>query len=304
MWKNIAAFFVGAIVGGSTVYLITKTDFEKREQEAIDSIKKEYKDYYEKKEKNSVKEAEAALVMKLNEEKKAMAEKILRGGSNEEGEAEKEEKEDIPDEPDDPRPSNTPEANYVNYSSMFDESTMKKDIHSDREELGTTTPFYNAWAEEVEKILAEDDGLEDYDFGDDDWPADDTEIKYVQAGAEEEAEPDTEEEDETEEYMPDDYHPDDIPAQGPYSISRREFSNGKLYFDKADLEYYEEDDVLVDPYTDEVITDLRNSVGEGFRIEFSKEDPDMAYIRNENTGSDYSIRRIHARYYDEMEDED
>ena len=77
MWKNVASFFLGTVVGGSLVYLITKTDFEKREQEAVDSIKKEYKNYYDKKEKESIREAEIALVKRLNAEKEAMAEQII-----------------------------------------------------------------------------------------------------------------------------------------------------------------------------------------------------------------------------------
>ena len=267
MWKNVASFFLGTVVGGSLVYLITKTDFEKREQEAVDSIKKEYKDYYNKKEKESVREAEIALVKRLNAEKEAMAEQILFGKKTEEKEDKEEESEDISEEP----PSNSePGEEYIDYGKMFVNETLKKDIQSDREKLNTTTPFYNDWAEELNN---EEDEYEEN------------------------------EDDEESDYMPDDYHPSDDHNQSPFGISRREFANGKLYFDKADLEYYEYDGVLVDPYTEEEITDLNNTVGKNFTVEFDKEDPDMAYIRNENTGSDYSIRRIHARYYEETDED-
>lgn len=266
MWKNVASFFLGTVVGGSLVYLITKTDFEKREQEAVDSIKKEYKNYYDKKEKESIREAEIALVKRLNAEKEAMAEQII-GTKSAKKEDEEEESEDISDEP---PSSGVQDAEYIDYGKMFVEETLKKDIRSDREELNTTTPFYNDWAEELNN--ANDEYEEDED-------------------------------DETSEYIPDDFHPDDDHNQSPFGISRREFANGKLYFDKADLEYYEYDGVIVDPYTEEEVTDLKNSVGENFTIEFDKEDPDMAYIRNENTGSDYSIRRIHARYYEETDED-
>lgn len=267
MWKNIASFFLGTVVGGSLVYLITKTDFEKREQEAVDSIKKEYKDYYNKKEKESVREAEIALVKRLNAEKEAMAEQILGTKSEEKEDEEDEESEDISEEP---HSNAEPDSDYIDYRKMFVKETLKKDIRSDREELNTTTPFYNDWAEEL------DNEEDEYEENEDDEESD---------------------------YMPDDYHPSDDHNQGPFGISRREFANGKLYFDKSDLEYYEYDGVLVDPYTEEEITDLKNSVGENFTIEFDKEDPDMAYIRNENTGSDYSIRRIHARYYEETDED-
>lgn len=295
MWKNIASFVLGAAIGGAAVYFATKSDFEKREQEFVDALKKDYKEYYERREKESVHEAEVALVKKLNSEKEAMAEKILGNNVPEKSES-TDEKEDIPEEPEEPRSSIPTEEDYIDYGKMYVENSLRKDIHSDREELGTTTPFYNAWAEEVEKVLSEDDGLEDYEFGDDEWPSDSTDIKYEQAGTEEVEEDDSD-------YIPDYDHPDDSPNQGPYAITRREFANGKLYFDKTDLEYYEEDNVLVDPYTDEVIDDLKNSVGDGFTIEFDKEDPDMAYIRNDNTGSDYSIRRIHAKYYSDVEED-
>lgn len=272
MWKNIASFFLGTVVGGSLVYLITKTDFEKREQEAVDSIKKEYKDYYNKKEKESVREAEIALVKKLNAEKEAMAEQII-GAKSKEKEDEEEESEDISEESDSDYidyGKMFPDSDHIDYGKMFVDETLKKDIRSDREELNTTTPFYNDWAEELNN----------------------TEDEYEE-----------DEDDEASDYMPDDYHPSDDHNQSPFGISRREFANGKLYFDKSDLEYYEYDGVLVDPYTEEEITDLKNSVGENFTIEFDKEDPDMAYIRNENTGSDYSIRRIHARYYEETDED-
>ncbi len=294
MWKNIASFVLGAAIGGAAVYFATKSDFEQREQEFVDALKKDYKEYYERREKESVHEAEVALAKKLNAEKEAMAGQIF--GNNE---TESNETEDIPEEPEEPRSSNLTEEDYIDYGKMYVENSLRKDIRSDREELGTTTPFYNAWAEEVEKVLSEDDGLEDYEFGDDEWPSDSTDIKYEQAGTE-----DTDVEDDNDsDYIPDYDHPEESPNPEPYAISRREFANGKLYFDKTDLEYYEEDNVLVDPYTDEIMDDLKNSVGDGFTIEFDKEDPDMAYIRNDNTGSDYSIRRIHAKYYSDVEED-
>lgn len=101
----------------------------------------------------------------------------------------------------------------------------------------------------------------------------------------------------------DEWLADDAPIEHekPYIISQNEFANGRLWFDKYDFVYFEDDDVLLDSYTNEIVDSLENTIGENFKIFFDDDDGDVMYIRNEETGADYSVTRIHGSYHDEEE---
>ena len=84
----------------------------------------------------------------------------------------------------------------------------------------------------------------------------------------------------------------------PYTISEDEFAN-ELYMEKSYVNWYEEDDVfeedlltIQDPYFTFGVTSGR----ELFKDAALRDDPDICYVRNENTATDFEISRIHGSY--------
>lgn len=96
-------------------------------------------------------------------------------------------------------------------------------------------------------------------------------------------------------------HPQDSDEDDGISIiSLEEFSIGNPRQDKISLEYYALDEVLTED--GEVIDDIEDCVGRDNLEQFGylSEDPDMLFIRNENTGIDYEIVRLDKSYADAM----
>lgn len=108
-----------------------------------------------------------------------------------------------------------------------------------------------------------------------------------------------EEEEEEKNYYPSDYTPTEQPAPIPFAISPNEFANGRLYYEKMDLAYYEDDDILIDEYSENIIDDLMNTVGAGFKSKFDEYETGVAYIRNEKIGTDYCIVKHKGSYFNE-----
>lgn len=94
----------------------------------------------------------------------------------------------------------------------------------------------------------------------------------------------------------------DIPrSEKIYGISDEDFLLTNKDFDKISLFYYTEDDVLA-LENGQVIEDVPYILGDKWKDEIGKHDPDAAFIRNENTGADYEINIEQMRYSDEYGD--
>jgi hypothetical protein len=66
---------------------------------------------------------------------------------------------------------------------------------------------------------------------------------------------------------------------------------------KEPIAYYEEDTTFADAQ-EEIIDDPNRLFGANIHLHFGEEsdDPDIVYVRNENTGVDYEITRVHNSY--------
>lgn len=82
----------------------------------------------------------------------------------------------------------------------------------------------------------------------------------------------------------------------PYVISSSDYELTCLYYDKLNLYYYEEDDVLCDDQ-EELVTDstiISPDALESFGR--MSNDKDTVFIRNESLGADFELVRIHGSY--------
>ena len=101
--------------------------------------------------------------------------------------------------------------------------------------------------------------------------------------------------------------PDDIPQLHPQHlvpvpISEKEWNENRDDLDKVDLIFYEYDEVLYCPDTQDIIVDADAMLGFGatFRFYGDPNNPtDVIYIQNETMGAMYRIRLEHAAYSDE-----
>ena len=95
----------------------------------------------------------------------------------------------------------------------------------------------------------------------------------------------------------------------PYVISFDEFELEGQDFDKVSLEYYEEDDVVLDNSV-EPMTDVDELIGEHNlkKFGYGSKDPRIVYIRNEYFETDWEVRIMQGSYvkdvlgYDEDDD--
>lgn len=83
----------------------------------------------------------------------------------------------------------------------------------------------------------------------------------------------------------------------PTVITLEEFTDEKDHFDKLTINYYAEDDTLVDERED-IITNVNALIGEDALLCFgeSSDDPDVVYVRNERLSIDYEVIRINKSY--------
>ena len=104
---------------------------------------------------------------------------------------------------------------------------------------------------------------------------------------------DWEMEDEEDEYN--DAPPEDPPESPfthtePYIISRQDFEEENLHYDKITITYYDIDDVLADERED-VIPDIESVIGIDALTNFGNmsNDPNIVYVRNDRLGADYEV---------------
>lgn len=85
----------------------------------------------------------------------------------------------------------------------------------------------------------------------------------------------------------------------PYQITLQEFYEERREYDKVTIDWYEEDNVVLDERED-IIPDPKSYVGcsmqELFNLPPLDMDPDSVFIRNDTYGTDYEIIRHHASY--------
>jgi hypothetical protein len=90
----------------------------------------------------------------------------------------------------------------------------------------------------------------------------------------------------------------EAPKNGrPYIISNGAYYEDMDHYDKLNLTYYEDDDVLTDD-GEEVIIDPTSLVGDKALTSFGQEseDPEVVYVRNDKLGADYEIIRLSKSY--------
>jgi plasmid stabilization system protein ParE len=87
----------------------------------------------------------------------------------------------------------------------------------------------------------------------------------------------------------------------PYVISHDEFLENAFEHEQAALIYYEGDDILAES-NDAVIDEVESVVGNDnlSRFGHGSRDPNVVYIRNERTESDYEVTRSAGKYVDEV----
>lgn len=87
----------------------------------------------------------------------------------------------------------------------------------------------------------------------------------------------------------------------PKLITAESYDNEYAHFDKIELEYYTDDDVLVDIAGEEEIHDPNRIVGDcldkfGFR---DNPDETVIFVRNFDHGADYEISKVFSSFYGE-----
>lgn len=89
--------------------------------------------------------------------------------------------------------------------------------------------------------------------------------------------------------------------ESPYVISFEEFNENSFEHAQSTLTYYEGDDILAEA-DDSVIDAIEAVVGNDNlrRFGHGSRDPNVVYIRNERTESDYEVVRSKGKYVDEV----
>lgn len=86
----------------------------------------------------------------------------------------------------------------------------------------------------------------------------------------------------------------------PYIISFEEFQENSFEHEQTSMTYYEGDDVLADE-KDEMIPEIESFVGhDNLRFGHGSRDPNVVYIRNERTESDYEVQRSTGKFSEEV----
>ena len=85
----------------------------------------------------------------------------------------------------------------------------------------------------------------------------------------------------------------------PYEITKDAYDNDRGDYDKVELHFWEDDDIVSDD-NDEIFNDVEFAIGEDslfiFGTDHGNEDPDIIYIRNESLTTDYEIICYHNSY--------
>ena len=89
---------------------------------------------------------------------------------------------------------------------------------------------------------------------------------------------------------------DDYPDEA-YIIEEADYSERELYFDKVELDYYVEDEALVDEGHD--IADVDGTIGWDILEKFKNdESEDTIYVRNKKNNTDYLVNKCFGKYSD------
>lgn len=89
---------------------------------------------------------------------------------------------------------------------------------------------------------------------------------------------------------------EDYPEEA-FLINEEDYSERELYFEKRELDWFVEDEVLLDE-ADE-ITDVNTTVGYDILAKFMEnENEDVIYVRNAKINSDYMIHKQFGKYSD------
>lgn len=82
----------------------------------------------------------------------------------------------------------------------------------------------------------------------------------------------------------------------PYLISVSEYEEGR--YDKVSLSYFDEDDILFNNNTNEVVDDPGNTVGHSNLESLASEEMEEIYVRNDILGVDYNVILELGSYHD------
>lgn len=89
----------------------------------------------------------------------------------------------------------------------------------------------------------------------------------------------------------------------PRIITAESFDNDYPHFDKVQLEYYAENDCLVDSESNEEIFDEQRAVGDCLdKFNFRTNDEEVIFVRNFSFGTDYEISKLWSSFMTEEED--
>lgn len=89
-----------------------------------------------------------------------------------------------------------------------------------------------------------------------------------------------------------------IPVDEPYQIEPREYGELGLDYTQIELTYYEEDDVVVENETRDILSDdeIAESIGLQAVDCFGVYEPDRVFIRNDAKKCEYEIIRVEGGY--------
>lgn len=88
-------------------------------------------------------------------------------------------------------------------------------------------------------------------------------------------------------------HPTD--NEYPYIIDEDEYANPDPAYEKMTVNYFMDDDVLIDALSHEMI-DIKTTVGSENIAYLRTSEDDILYVRNDKTGFDYEIERLFSDY--------
>lgn len=82
-----------------------------------------------------------------------------------------------------------------------------------------------------------------------------------------------------------------------FIIDEVEYSEKELYFEKVELDYYVEDEALVDEGNE--LTDVNSTIGWDILEKFTEdESEDTIYVRNSKNNTDYLVNKCFGKYSD------
>lgn len=260
----VAAFGIGAAIGGTGVYFYTKAKYEKLVEQEVEDVRDRYR---------------------------KRAEKMMLTIDNLRDEAAKSLAEDDSGVGKEWYQDHISEDGRTNYSSFSEDRDIPIDTAIDREEfVGNVKDELN----KVSRAVHDDDfdrHMADREHPEDDIPSD------IDDPMDDEEELEYEGQKVTEEQLKAIRE-----HRKPYVISYDEFLHGEPEYEKIDAMYYTVSDTLVDA-DEEIIEPRGAAVGEEFLEKFGdpelEVDLRLVHVRNDCTRQDFEINLIPESYYPE-----